>query len=63
MGKVRNRHDKLLALVAVFPLKAHDLANMLDVHVNAIWRDIDYLVSRNKLHVDHDVNGMMVRAL
>jgi len=59
----RARHDKLLALVAVFPLKVADLARMLNVSCRAIRSDIDYLSSRKKVHIEHDYNGMQVSAL
>jgi len=62
MNNVRNRQDNLLKLVSVFPLKANVLAEMLDVHVRTIYKDIDYLSSRNKIKVQHDVHGMEVSA-
>lgn len=63
MSVVRDRQDKLLKLVAVFPLKANALATMLDVHVRTVYKDIEYLSSRNKIKVANDVFGMEVSAL
>lgn len=63
MGVVRDRQDKLLQLVAVFPLKAKVLAKMLDVHVGTVYNDVSYLSSGNKIKVKEDVFGMEVSAL
>ena len=61
--KTRDRHTKLLALVAVFPLKVNALVEMLGVSDVTIYRDIDYLCSRNKVSVVRGSDGMTVAAL
>ncbi len=63
MSTIKNRQDKLMALVAVFPLKVTTIARMLEVSVNTIYRDIDYLVSKNKINIEHSVSGAEVSAL
>jgi len=62
MGSIRNRQDKLIKLIELMPLTVRVIAEKLGVCNETIWNDIDYLSSRGRLTIKHDVFGMTVSA-
>jgi len=60
---IRDRQAKILKLIEVFPLKPIVIAEMLKVTTKTIRNDIDYLSSRGRLTIKHDVFGMTVSSV